>query len=123
MPEVILDSQSPRRRELLQLAGFRFNVRARPVEEIRDPAESPIDYVMRLARQKADASWERSNDEVILGADTEVVLGDRVLGKPADDHAAGEMLRALAGREHTVITGLCLRHAAGAVVVSQSTRV
>src|SRR5258708_2784572 len=123
MPELILASQSPRRRELLQLAGFRFTVRARPVTEIRDPGESPAGYVTRLARQKADASWERSEDEVVLGADTEVVLGDRVLGKPRDVGDAEEMLRALAGREHTVITGLCLRHAAGAVVVSESTRV
>jgi septum formation protein len=114
---------------LLQPAGFRFTVRARPVEEIRDHGESPADYVMRLARQKADASWEHSEDEIILGADTEVVLDDRVLGKtrvlgkPMDELDAREMLRALAGREHIVITGLCLRHAAGAVVVSESTRV
>ena len=81
-----------------------------------------MEYVMRLAREKAEASWE-SGDEIVLGADTEVVLGDSVLGKPADQCEAEAMLRSLAGREHTVITGICLRHAAGAVVASESTRV
>jgi septum formation protein len=122
MPELILASQSPRRRELLETAGFRFTVRARPVEEVRGLSESPIEYVMRLAREKAEASWE-SPDEIVLGADTEVVLGDAVLGKPADVREAEAMLRSLAGREHTVITGICLRHAAGAVVGSESTLV
>jgi septum formation protein len=122
MPELILASQSPRRRELLETAGFRFTVRARPVEEVRGAGESPVEYVMRLAREKAEASWE-SRDEIVLGADTEVVLGDSVLGKPGDESEARAMLRSLAGREHTVITGICLRHAGGAVVGSESTRV
>ncbi len=97
-------------------------MRVRPIEEVRGAGEAPEAYVMRLAREKAEASWE-SRDEIVLGADTEVVLGDRVLGKPAGESEAREMLRSLAGREHTVITGICLRHAAGAVVRSESTRV
>ena len=126
MPELILASQSPRRRELLKTAGFRFTVRARPVEEVRGVGESPIEYVMRLAREKAEAAFlpnGESRDEIVLGADTEVVVGDAVLGKPADEREARAMLRSLAGREHTVITGICLRHAKGAVGGSESTRV
>ncbi len=122
MENLILASQSPRRRELLATAGLRFTVRARPVAEIRAEGEAPDDYVRRLARAKAGASWER-DDEVVLGADTVVVLGDRVLEKPVDAGDARRMLRALSGREHTVITGVCLRHSGGEIVDSASTRV
>jgi len=122
MPELILASLSPRRRELLETAGFRFTARARPVEEVRGAGESPEMYVLRLACEKAEASWE-DGDEIVLGADTEVVVGNRVLGKPADEDDARKMLRLLAGREHTVITGICLRHARGAVARAEWTRV
>ena len=120
--ELILASQSPRRRELLATAGFRFTVRSRPVEEIRAPGESPAEYVKRLARAKVEAAWE-NEEEVVLGADTVVVLDGRVLEKPADASEARSMLRSLSGREHTVVTGICLRHAGRAVVDSESTRV
>jgi septum formation protein len=122
MPTLILASQSPRRRELLALAGFEFAVRACPVKEVRRPGEDPGEYVERLAREKAEAAWTGA-DEIVLGADTTVVLGDRVFEKPADREDAIEMLGALAGREHTVITGICLRHAGGAIVDRESTRV
>jgi nucleoside triphosphate pyrophosphatase len=119
---LILASQSPRRRELLATAGFSFTVRSRPVEEIREVGEAPADYAKRLARAKAEAAWD-NRDEIVLGADTVVVLGDRVLEKPVDAADARSMLRALSGREHTVITGICLRHAGGVIVDSESTRV
>lgn len=122
MPELILASASPRRRELLAIAGLKFRVRSRPVEEIRAPDEPPIDYVMRLARAKAEAAWERQ-DEIVLGADTTVVLGDRVLEKPADAAEASEMLHALSGKTHRVITGICLKHTSGEIVGAESTRV
>lgn len=121
-PELILASQSPRRRELLRTAGFRFTVRSRPVEEVRLSGETPRDYVTRLARAKAEAAWQRAN-EVVLGADTVVVLDDRVLEKPVDEADARVMLRSLSGRDHSVITGICLRHAAGATADSEVTRV
>jgi septum formation protein len=120
--DLILASQSPRRSELLRLAGFSFRVRACPVEEVRAAGEDPREYVTRLARSKAEAAWE-SAPEIVLGADTTVVLGDRVLEKPADANDARSMLAALAGREHTVVTGICLRHPAGAIVDHESTRV
>lgn len=136
MPNLILASQSPRRRELLATAGFQFIVRSRPVEEIRAPGESPVEYVRRLARAKTEAACEsaaaggsslKNGDEIVLGADTVVVLGDWVLEKPVDVDDARAMLRALSGREHIVITGICilspLIQPGGAIVDYEITRV
>jgi septum formation protein len=126
---LVLASQSPRRRELLTLAGFDFIVRARPVVEIRAPGELPVDYVRRLALEKAQAARQplkvdaQSGDEIVLGADTVVVLGERVLEKPTDANDARSMLRALSGREHLVITGVCLLQGDREIVDSASTRV
>ena len=122
MPALILASQSPRRSELLATAGFRFTVRVRPVEEARAAGETPVDYARRLAQAKAEAAWDGA-DEIVLGADTIVVADGRVLEKPADAADARAMLRLLAGREHTVITGICLRYAGGAIVDHSSTEV
>jgi nucleoside triphosphate pyrophosphatase len=119
---LVLASRSPRRRELLTIAGIPFTVRAREVEEIRAPGEPPDDYARRLARAKADAAWE-DRREIVLGADTIVVLDQTVLEKPRDAADARAMLRCLAGREHTVITGICLRHPGGVDVDSTATRV
>ena len=119
--ELVLASQSPRRSELLRTAGIPFTVRSRPVEEIRAPGESPEAYVRRLARAKAEAAWEGQG--IVLGADTVVVIDDRVLEKPADAGDARAMLRLLSGRTHMVITGICLRHAGGAIVDAESTLV
>ncbi len=125
--DLVLASQSPRRRELLRLAGFTFQVRSRQVQEVRDPSEAPRDYVIRLAREKAEAAWE-GGDEIVLGADTTVVVGEAVAGeqvleKPADAAQAKEMLQALSGRSHTVLTGICLRHPTGAITDIESTQV
>jgi septum formation protein len=120
--DLVLASQSPRRSELLRLAGFTFRVRSRPVEEMRASGEAPRDYAMRLAREKAEAAWEGRN-EVVLGADTIVVLGERVFEKPADASEAKEMLQSLSGRSHTVITGICLKHPHGVIVDAESTEV
>lgn len=120
--DLILASQSPRRSELLRTAGFAFRVRVQPVPEKRAAGESPLAYAVRLAREKADAAWEAAN-EIVLGADTIVVLGDRVLEKPADSADARAMLEALSAREHTVITGICLRHPGGTTTDSESTTV
>jgi len=120
--DLVLASQSPRRSELLHNAGLAFKVRAKPVEEVRGEGEPPREYAMRLARAKAEAAWE-GRDEIVLGADTIVVLGDAVLEKPAGVEEARAMLTELSGREHVVITGICLRHSGGAVVDCESTRV
>jgi septum formation protein len=120
--DLVLASQSPRRSELLRVAGFSFRIRSRPVEEVRGNGEAPLEYALRLARAKAEAAWE-GGDEIVLGADTIVVLGDVVLEKPVDAADARGMLEALSGRWHTVITGICLRHRRGAILDSESTQV
>ena len=119
---LILASKSPRRSELLAIAGIPFTVRAPEVEEIRAPGEAPDAYVRRLARAKAEAAWE-NRGEIVLGADTIVVVDQYVLEKPRDQADAVAMLRLLAGREHMVITGICLRHPGGVEVDSSATRV
>jgi septum formation protein len=119
---LILASASPRRRELLKLAGFQFEVRSRPVEEVRAQGESPRDYVTRLAREKADAAYQNPG-EIVLGADTTVVLDDRILEKPHHAASAKAMLRALSCREHLVLTGICLKHHSKTIVDCESTRV
>ena len=119
---LVLASQSPRRRELLATAGIPYTVRVSDVEEIRAPSELPDAYVRRLARDKAEAAWQ-GRAEIVLGADTVVVLGQEVLEKPRDGADARGMLRRLAGREHVVITGICLRHPGGVIIDSSATRV
>jgi septum formation protein len=107
---------------LLAVAGFRFTVRVKPVDEMRQAGEAPVDYVRRLAQAKAAAVWEGA-DEIVLGADTTVAIDDHVLEKPADADDARAMLRLLSGREHTVVTGICLRHRGGSIVDHSATQV
>jgi septum formation protein len=107
---------------LLTVAGLKFSTRSRPVPELRREGEAPESYVSRLAREKAEAAWMDA-DEIVLGADTVVVLDERVLEKPADEEDARTMLRLLSGRTHVVMTGICLRHARGAIVDCASTGV
>ena len=89
---------------------------------MRAPGEDPRAYVTRLAREKAEASLG-DPDEIVLGADTTVVLDDRVLEKPHHAASAKAMLRALSCREHIVLTGICLHHRGRAIVDCESTRV
>ena len=122
LPSLILASQSPRRRELLTTAGITFTVRVRSVEEVLVPGETAEAYVRRLAREKAEAAFE-DRAEIVLGADTVVVVDGEVLEKPRDAVDAFQMLTRLSGCEHAVITGICLRHAGGALVDAETTRV
>lgn len=112
---LVLASQSPRRKEILTAAGFQFTVRTPRIPEQRQPGEEPIAYVTRLAEEKASAV-EWAPGEIILAADTVVVVGDEVLEKPLDLADAARMLGLLAGRQHQVITGICLRGQAHRVV-------
>jgi len=106
---LILASASPRRRELLQQAGFAFEVRAPSVNEIPLPDESAEDFARRAARDKAlDVAASTPSDSLVLGADTVVVADSEILGKPADVPDAARMLRLLSGFTHRVVTGVCL---------------
>jgi septum formation protein len=102
-----LASQSPRRRQLLEQLGIDFSVLAIDVPEQRIPGESPLEYVSRVARDKARAGLlglDGVDGAIVLGADTEVVLDDEVFGKPRDAEDAAAMLRRLSGRTHEVIS-------------------
>jgi septum formation protein len=92
----------------LRQAGIPFVVRRAPVDETPLPGEKPEDYVRRLAEEKALAI-AAGPDETVLGADTTVVIGNRLLGKPEDAADAVRMLEALSGQCHQVLTGICLR--------------
>jgi septum formation protein len=111
---LVLASQSPRRSEILRQAGISFTVRAAPVDETPLPGEPPEEYVQRLAETKALAV-PSAPDEVVLGADTTVVVDGQMLGKPADSADARRMIAMLAGRRHRVMTGICLKRGAETV--------
>ena len=113
---IYLASGSPRRRELLQQIGVPFRVVGTAVDETVRVGEAPAAYVERLAAAKAHAGWARSREEAdapVLAADTAVVLGGKILGKPADRQDAEGMLRQLSGRTHEVLTAIALLTANG----------
>lgn len=106
---LVLASASPRRHELLRLAGYAFTTRPADVDETPGPGEPPGVLAARLARAKASALPVPDHPALILGADTVVAVGGRVLGKPADQAEARLMLADLAGRAHEVITAVAAR--------------
>jgi len=105
---LVLASASPRRRALLAEAGLAFDVAGVDIDETPRPGEAPQEYVSRLAREKALAARAQHPTAAVLGADTTVVLGDEIFGKPADDADAKRMLDRLSGRSHDVLTGVAL---------------
>jgi septum formation protein len=105
---LVLASASPRRRELLRNAGIPFAVQPTQIAEDPLPGEDARECAERLAREKALAVARQRPQDVVLGADTVVVIDGQILGKPADAADAARMLRMLSGREHQVITGVCL---------------
>ena len=121
----ILASGSPRRQRLLQHLGLAFDVVVSDVEETAHPGEPPASLVQRLAAEKAAAVAACRPDALTLGADTVVVFGDEVLGKPADAAEAEAMLRRLSGQTHVVHTGIALTHPASERLrtASETTRV
>jgi len=139
---LVLASASPRRRELLAQAGFVFEVRPAHIPEDPREGEDPIAYVVRLAREKAEAVFRGSTAEgrgssdegqgpriegrdaiVVLGADTTVTIDGEILGKPADAEDAARMLRRLSGRTHRVITGVAVATERGTEVAAEATGV
>ena len=121
---LILASSSPRRAQILRDAGIAFDVVAPNVDESYRPGESAVARVTRLAESKArGAAREVSGPALIAGFDTEVVLGERIFGKPATPDDAREMLRALSGQTHNVITGVALVTSGKARIEHEVTRV
>ena len=108
---LVLASASPRRQELLRAAGIEFIVQPSNVDETLRAGEAPREFAERLAREKASTVWKVRPQDIILGADTIVVIDDSILGKPLDQNDAIRMLRTLSGREHRVITGVAVASA------------
>ncbi len=107
--KLILASNSPRRQQLLQELGVRFTVKTKPVDEHYPEDLAPGAVAEYLARKKGIAyQADLSEDELIITADTVVVIGTEILNKPADEQQAKQMLEKLSGRSHQVITGVCL---------------
>ncbi len=102
---IILASQSPRRKELLDLFHLPFEIRVADIDETMDSRKSPFDEVARVSRAKAQAIPREEND-VVIAADTIVVCSGQVLGKPRDEADAMRMLSLLSGRDHQVMTGM-----------------
>jgi septum formation protein len=128
---LVLASASPRRRDLLSQAGYQFQVHPADIPEDPMPGEDPIVYVIRLARQKAEAVSREltaahpkpEENMVVLGADTTVTLDNAILGKPESAADAARILRLLSGRTHRVITGVALVTAKGVEVAAEVTAV
>ena len=107
-PVLRLASASPRRRQLLELIGVPHVVTPADIDETPQPDEPPNDYVLRLAREKAEAVWALHTDLPVLAADTTVVIDDEILGKPESEADAHSMLGKLSGRDHMVHTAVAL---------------
>jgi septum formation protein len=105
---LILASQSPRRRELLAILGYSFTVIPSSIDEIPSSAETPETFVVRVAREKGMEVASRVSHSIILSADTVVTIDEEILGKPVDEADAVRMLRRLSGREHFVLTAVTL---------------
>jgi septum formation protein len=121
-----LASKSPRRRELLLRHGYDFGLLDLDIPEHPAPDEAPEDYVRRVAREKAGAGLLQVMTQpgaVVLGADTEVVLDDRIFGKPGDASEAAAMLRALSGRTHRVMSSVAVVSAGREAQITSITEV
>ena len=105
---LVLASASPRRRELLTNAGIPFIVQPSEIPELPREGEAPQACAERLAREKARDVFRQRPQDFVLGADTIVIVGGQILGKPRDAADAARMLRLLSGRTHQVTTGVCL---------------
>lgn len=106
--KLVLASGSPRRAEILRAVGWEFKAVAANLDETHNALEDAISYVKRLATMKAETVAMKFPGELVLGADTVVVVGEDVLGQPSDDADARRMLKLLSGRWHLVLTGVAL---------------
>src|ERR1700691_3729128 len=121
LPMLVLASASPRRQELLRDAGISFEVQPADIPEHPQPTEGAKECAERLAREKALAVARQRPHDSVLGADTVVVVDGQLLGKPSNAADASRMLHMLSGRQHQVITGVCLVVGGRPVVASETT--
>ena len=108
MKKIILASSSPRRKELLQTAGLEFEIHVKDVDESVPEGTPPAEAAKMTATKKAAVIAEEYKNDIVIGADTIVVAGGKILGKPKDKSDAVNMLKMLSGNEHEVITGVCI---------------
>ena len=118
--QLILASQSPRRKELMGLFRIPFSVQVADIDETMDPSLSPYDEVARVSKLKAEAT-PRKNTDVVVAADTIVVCNGNVLGKPKDESDAFRMLKMLSGKDHQVMTGLTVLRGDTSLVCTEVT--
>jgi len=123
MDKIILASQSPRRRQLMEMAELEFEVLIADVDETNPPGMPAAEVPEHLARKKADAVSLWVNDAIVIAADTLVLLDEHILGKPKDAAHAIEILKQLSGRVHTVVTGVCIRKEQKEICFSTTTEV
>lgn len=123
LPKLLLASSSPRRSEILRLVAWPFEKVAAEVDESLNEGETAVAYVERLALAKARDAESRNSHGLILAADTTVVVDEQILAKPVDAAEARQMLRALQGRWHQVLTGVALVSESGQQVAHESTDV
>jgi septum formation protein len=124
LPNIILASASPRRAEILRTVGWPFETLPVDIDETRQKSEAAVDYVQRLAREKAEAAAVRRPEAIVVAADTTVAIDSHILEKPADEADAQAMLRLLTNRWHTVLTGVAvIEHASRTLVACEQTEV
>jgi septum formation protein len=123
LPKLVLASASPRRAEILTSVGWEFEKQTADIDESRLENENPEDYVRRLAREKAEAVAVNYKNRIVLGADTIVLINEKIVGKPKDFDQAREMLETLSGNWHEVLTGIAVVKNDEAKVDFQRTRV
>ncbi len=108
MKRIILASASPRRREIMGMLQMPFEVIVSNTSEVMDESLPVKERIIDIARQKAEAVYRDHQDAIVIGCDTVVVVGDRILGKPKDKEQAREMFELMRGREHIVLSGVCI---------------
>ena len=109
--ELLLASASPRRKELLQQLGLRFQQKSVEIDETPYKSELPYQYVMRMGQEKAEAAWQKwgKPDRLILSSDTTVVIDKKILGKPSGYDEFKSMMQLLSGRQHQVLTSVVVK--------------
>ncbi|MFI4983783.1 MAG: Maf family protein [Rickettsiales bacterium] len=124
MAKLILASGSPRRKDLLTSIGFAPDAIIPPdIDETPKKGEKPLAYTKRLAKEKAEAIQKDHPNDVVIAADTTVITRGKILGKPEDAAEARKFLKMLSGRQHTVITGICVKYKDTLVLKTAQTKV